>query len=476
MKNSLLCFFLSLLILSSCQQIADGPKAPHNVVIIFTDDQGYEDVACFGSRDITTPNLDKMASEGIKLTHFYAAQAVCSASRAALLTGCYPNRLGIHGAYMPKSRKGLHPSETTLAEMLKAKGYATGIFGKWHLGDHPSLMPTQQGFDEFFGIPYSNDMWPYHPQQGPVFNFDPLPLYENEQVIDTLEDQSFLTTEITERSVQFIERHKDRPFFLYVPHPQPHVPLFVSEKFRGKSKRGLYGDVIMEIDWSVGEILKALENNGLDENTLVIFTSDNGPWLSYGDHAGSAGNLREGKGTAWEGGQREPFIARLPKILPAGKEISAPMMAIDILPTIAHATGTTLPKAIIDGQNAWDLWTGASDQSPQQAYFFYYKTNELHGVRYQNWKLYYPHSYRSLNGRSGGSNGQPVDYEQLALNEIELYDLQADPAEKVNVAEENPDIIKKINSLSADMRFRLGDALTQIEGTENRLPAQVPHE
>lgn len=467
------CLLLLCVHMLSCQTAKEQEKRPPNIVIIFTDDQGYEDVSCFGSPDIATPHLDQMAREGIRLTHFYAAQAVCSASRAALLTGCYPNRLGIHGAYMPDSPKGLHPSEVTIAEMLKAQGYATAIFGKWHLGDHPSLLPTKQGFDKFYGIPYSNDMWPFHPQQGPIFNFGPLPLFENEQVIDTLEDQSFLTTEITTRSVRFIQENKDRPFFLYVPHPQPHVPLFVSEKFRGKSKRGLYGDVIMEIDWSTGEILAALKEQGIDDNTLVIFTSDNGPWLSYGDHSGSAGILREGKGTAWEGGQREPFIARFPGRLPAGLEISTPMMAIDILPTIAQLTRSTLPEKVIDGKNGWDLWTGQSTESPQEAYFFYYRTNELHGVRYQNWKMYYPHTYRSLNGRPGGQGGLPVAYEQLSVADIELYNLEKDPSEMTNVASDHAAIVMKIDSLGEAMRSKLGDALRQQEGEENRLPALI---
>jgi len=292
-----LLLFASLAFLS-CKQQADAPETPPNVIIIFTDDQGYQDVGCYGSPDIQTPYLDKMAKEGLRLTDFYAAQAVCSASRAAMLTGCYPNRLGIHGALMPNSTKGLNLSETTIAEMLKDEGYRTAIFGKWHLGDHPDFMPNNHGFDEFYGIPYSNDMWPLHPQQGPIFNFPPLPLFENQTVVDTLTDQASLTTRLTEKSVEFIAKNKDNPFFLYLAHPQPHVPLYVSDKFKGKSSRGLYGDVIMEIDWSVGQILAALNAHNLSENTLVIFTSDNGPWLNYGEHAGSARPLREGKGTA----------------------------------------------------------------------------------------------------------------------------------------------------------------------------------
>ena len=247
MRNSMILLLLMAVMAStSCSKKAkEGSNDQPNIIIIFTDDQGYQDVGVFGSPNIITPNLDKMASEGARLTNFYAAQAVCSASRAALLTGCYPNRVGIHNALMPDAKVGLNPGETTIADMLKANGYATAIFGKWHLGDHPDFMPLKQGFDEYFGIPYSNDMWPLHPQQGPIFDFGPLSLYENEVVIDTLEDQSDLTTQITERSVQFIEANKDKPFFLYVAHPQPHVPLFVSDKFKGKSERGLYGDVIM---------------------------------------------------------------------------------------------------------------------------------------------------------------------------------------------------------------------------------------
>lgn len=444
-----------------------------NIVLIFTDDQGYRDVGVFGADDIATPNLDQMAADGIKLTSYYAAQAVCSASRAGILTGCYPNRIGIHNAMMPNSQIGLHPSETTLAEMLKENGYKTAIYGKWHLGDDTNFLPTKNGFDEWFGIPYSNDMWPLHPQQGPIFNFGPLPLFENETVIDTLTDQTQLTTQITEHSVDFINRNRANPFFLYVPHPQPHVPLFVSDKFKGKSNRGLYGDVIMEIDWSVGQILDALEKNGLTENTLVIFTSDNGPWLAYGNHAGSALPYREGKGTAWEGGQREPFIAKYPNKLEAGKIIDVPVMAIDMLPTIAEITDSKLPEKIIDGKNVWKVLTGDSEESPQEAYFFYYQVNELFGVRYGKWKLYFPHRYRTMDGQEPGKDGLPGEYRMVDLKEIELYDLQADESETTNVADQNPEVVEKIKQLADDMRSRLGDSLTEIKGSETREPGQV---
>lgn len=468
MKNKIIFLLPLLLSIISCTQSQSPKDAQPNIIIIFTDDQGYQDVGCFGSPDIKTPHLDKMAEEGIKLTDFYAAQAVCSASRAALLTGCYPNRIGVHGAFMPKSNEGLNLSETTIAEMLKEAGYKTGIFGKWHLGDHPEFMPNNQGFDAYFGIPYSNDMWSEHPQQGTVFNFDQLPLYENETIIKTLKDQSSLTTKITERSIDFIAKNKDNPFFLYVAHPQPHVPLFVSSKFKGKSKRGLYGDVIMEIDWSVGQILATLKEHDLDENTLVIFTSDNGPWLNYGDHAGCAYPLREGKGTALEGGQREPCIIRFPTKIKPGRVIDVPMMTIDILPTIAEITGAKIPSNKIDGKNIWDIWTGESNQSPHEAYYFYYHVNELHGVRYGNWKMYFPHKYRTLNGKEGGKNGMPVGYEYNTITQIELYDLSKDISETNNVAAENPEIVAKIKLLANEMRSELGDVLYNQEGKGNR--------
>jgi len=395
--TTLTVLFIGIMISCRTQQQINPDESRPNVIIILTDDQGYGDLGCFGANDISTPHLDKLGNNGLILTDFYAAQAVCSASRAGILTGCYPNRLGVHGAYMPDSPRGLHPEETTIAEMLKSVGYSTGIFGKWHLGDHPDFMPLNQGFDEYFGIPYSNDMWPLHPQQGPIFDFDPLPLYHNRTIIDTLTDQSLLSTQITEQSVDFITRNKDVPFFAYVAHPQPHVPLYVSDKFKGKSERGIYGDVIMEIDWSVGQIVDALQKQQILDNTLIIFTSDNGPWLNYGTHAGSAYPLREGKGTAWEGGQREPTIIHFPSQIAGGRILNTPMMNIDILPTIAEITSAVLPKRTIDGKSLLNIWQGKTTETPHEAYYYYYKHNELHGVRYKDWKLYFPHSFRTLN-------------------------------------------------------------------------------
>src|SRR6266498_390770 len=381
------CFLVSLLgFISACATVIgmtqrrEDARRPPNFVIIFADDLGYSDIGSFGAAGYKTPNLDRMAREGARLTDFYVAQAVCSASRAALLTGSYPNRVGIQGALNHRAEHGINDSEMTIAEILKTRGYATAIFGKWHLGHHPQFLPTRHGFDEYFGLPYSNDMWPNNPSAPKGFYPD-LPLIENEKVALLAPDQTQLTTWYTERAVKFIEKAKDKPFFLYLPHSMPHVPLFVSEKFRGKPERGLYGDVIEEIDWSVGEVMKALKQNGIEQNTWVIFTSDNGPWLSDGNHAGSAGPLREGKGTCWEGGTREPCIMRWPGRIPAGTESKEMLMSLDLFPTIAKVIGAELPKHRIDGLDVWPIISGkGSAKNPHQAYWFYYEVNQLQAV------------------------------------------------------------------------------------------------
>jgi arylsulfatase A-like enzyme len=278
-----------------------------NIVLLFTDDQGYGDVGCFGAQGFKTPNLDQMASQGTRFTSFYVAQPVCTASRASLMTGCYANRVGLQGALNHQSNIGIASEELLLPEILKARGYATAMFGKWHLGHRDVFSPLKHGFDEFLGIPYSNDNGPLHPI---VRGIPALPLIDGDQVVETDPDQALFTRRFTERAVQFIERNKGRPFFLYMPHVMPHVPIFASDKFKGKSELGLYGDVIEELDWGIGEVLKTIDRLGLDERTLVIFCSDNGPFLSYGEHAGSSGPLREGKLTAFEGGIRVPCIMR----------------------------------------------------------------------------------------------------------------------------------------------------------------------
>jgi arylsulfatase len=451
---------------------------PPNVIVILTDDQGYGDVGVFGAKGFETPNLDGMARDGVKFTNFHVAQAVCSASRTALLTGCYPNRLGIHGALGPQSTHGIHADETTLAEVFKSRGYATGMAGKWHLGHLAPFQPVRHGFDEAFGLPYSNDMWPHHPEAKPG-SYPKLPLYENGKVIDdeiTPEKQPNLTTWYTERAVRFIERNKDRPFFFYLAHSMPHVPLFVSDKFKGKSKRGLYGDVIMEIDWSVGEVLRTLEKHGLTRDTLVVFTSDNGPWLSYGDHAGSSGPHREGKGTAWEGGTRVPCLMRWPSQLPAGATCDQYVMTIDLLPTLARRIGADLPKLPIDGLDVWPILSrqpGAAN--PHAGYGNWYAQNELQAVVSGDgeWKLVLPHRYRTLGGRPGGRDGIPAKYENVNLDRPALYNLRADRAETKDVADANAAVVKQLLAFAEQCRADLGDSLTQRKGAGVREPGRV---
>ena len=472
----LLCLVLAL---AAAAGAGTAPALP-NVVIVFADDLGYGDLGCYGARGYETPHLDRVAREGTRFSNFHVAQPVCSASRAALLTGCYPNRIGIHGALGPAARHGIHPDETTLAEVFKTRGYATGMAGKWHLGHLPEFLPTRHGFDEYLGLPYSNDMWPHHPEARPGA-YPPLPLIEGEKVIDpevTREDQTQLTTRYTERAVSFIERHKDRPFFFYLAHSMPHVPLFVSDKFRGKTRRGLFGDVISEIDWSVGQVTAALKRHGLERKTLVVFTSDNGPWLSYGEHAGSAGPFREGKGTCWEGGTRVPCIARWPGRIPAGRTSAAMWMTIDLLPTLAGLIDAPLPQAKLDGLNVWPLVSGVPDtRNPHTAYLFYYQQNQLQAVSdgEGRYKVLLPHQYRTLEGRPGGKDGKPARYGTRALDAPELYDLREDEGERRNVAAERPEILKTLLAAAEEARSDLGDSLLSRTGVGRREPGRVPN-
>lgn len=471
MTHSRLLPFIALT-LALIPTLLHSAERPPNVVIIFTDDQGYGDIGVNGAEGFETPNLDRMAKEGRHFTRWYAAQAVCSASRTALLTGCYPNRVGIHGALGPGSRTGINPDETTLAEIFQSKGYATAAFGKWHLGDHEKFLPLQNGFDEYFGIPYSNDMWPQHPTNK---NFPPLPLFEGNERLRNVDerDQRMLTTWLTARAVDFINRKRDEPFFLYVPHPQPHVPIYVSERFAGKTKRGLYGDVIAEIDWSVGEILNAIDTNGLAEDTLIIFTSDNGPWLSYGTHAGSSGPFREGKGTAWEGGVREPCVMRWTGTIPPGTVCDEPGMNIDLLPTLAGIIGADLPANKIDGLDILPLLTGvAGARNPHEGYWFFYKQNELHAVSMGSWKLVLPHGYRTLKDGKGGDGGTPAPYENAKAT-LALYDLAADPGETTDVAAAHPEKVAELTRFAESARAELGDALTQSKGSGSREPGRL---
>ena len=468
-----LCVFLGTTSLHAAGQCTTTADTPPNIVIIFTDDQGFGDVGVYGQTNFKTPNLDRMAAEGMKFTDFYAAQAVCSASRTGLLSGCYPNRVGILGALGPQSKHGINPDDILISEVCKAQGYATAIYGKWHLGHHEMFLPMQHGFDDYFGLPYSNDMWPFHPTAGK--RFPDLPLIDKNEIINpkvTGKEQTQLTTWYTEHAVKFITEHKDEPFFVYVPHSMPHVPLYVSDKFQGKSKQGLYGDVIMEIDWSVGQILDTLKKHKIDDNTLVIFTCDNGPWLSYGNHAGSAGPLREGKGTAWDGGQREPCIMWWPSKIPAGSVCQEVASTIDIMPTVAHLTGYELPADyIIDGKNIWPLMSGqAGAKSPHDAFYFYWGAG-LHAVRSGDWKLHLPHGYRSLDGPPG-RDGTPSKYINRNT-ELALYNLREDVGEQYNVADQYPEVVEMLMKHVEAAREDLGDSQVKRKGKNVREPGRL---
>ncbi len=456
-----------LLLLATLGGGAAPQDRPPNFVIVFADDLGFADLGCFGAKGYATPNLDRMAAEGARLTSFCVAQAVCSASRAALMTGSYPNRVSLLGALGPGARTSLHHDEMTIAEVLKPRGYATAVFGKWHLGDHPEYLPRKQGFDEYFGLPYSNDMWPFHPEN--PTNWPPLPLIENDTVLERNPDQTKLTTWYTERAVRFIEKNAERPFFLYLPHSMPHVPLFVSDKFKGKTERGLFGDVISEIDWSVGQILETLRRLKLDGRTLVIFTSDNGPWLSYGDHAGSAGPHREGKGTSFEGGVRVPMIARWPGRIPPGLVTNEPAATIDVLPTLAKLAGAALPERPIDGKDVGSLLFTAGAKSPREDYYYYWG-NELQAIRSGRWKLHFPHAYRSLDG-PGGKGGIPAKYVNRRI-ELSLFDLESDPGEKADVADRHADVVERLKALAERAREDLGDSAAKRVGKNVRPPGR----
>jgi len=445
---------------------ADAQRPP-NFVLILCDDLGYADIGPFGAVGIATPNLDRMAAEGRRFTSFVVPQAVCSASRAGLLTGCYPNRVGILGALGPSSSIGLSDEEQTLAQLLKKRGYATGAYGKWHLGHLPPFLPLRHGFDDFFGLPYSNDMGPQHPEA--PNRFPPLPLFAGGKVQELNPDQTQLTTRYTEHAVAFLEQNKDRPFFLYLAHSMPHVPLHVSDKFHGKSPRGLYGDVVMELDWSVGQVFAALRRLELDERTLVIFTSDNGPWLCFGEHAGSTGPLREGKGTCFEGGVRVPCIMRWLGKIPLDTTCGELASTIDLLPTLVRLAGGEVPKErVIDGVDIWPLLAGTPGATAPRDVFYYYWDNQLRAVRSGPWKLHFPHRYRSL-ADAGGTDGKPVRYVQREIG-LALFNLDEDVGEAVDVSARYPAVVKRLEALAEKARDDLGDGATRRPG-QNVRPA-----
>jgi len=468
------------MVLVSGKRSEPAPAQP-NIVIVFCDDLGYGDIGSFGATAYETPNLDQLAMQGMRFTQFYVAEAVCSASRAALLTGCYPNRIGILHALMPNAKNGISQEEKTMAEVLKEKNYSTAIFGKWHLGSKEKFLPLQHGFDEYTGLPYSNDMWPVGYDGLPLTDtgnwrkkeFPPLPLIEGNKTvrtIQTLDDQAELTGLYTQKAVDFINRKKDKPFFLYLAHSMPHVPLAASARFKGKSKMGLFGDVIMEIDWSVGEIMKALKKNGIEKNTIIIFTSDNGPWLNFGNHAGNTGGLREGKGASYEGGMKVPFIIRWPAQIKAGTICNKMASTIDLLPTFAAITNGKLPEHKIDGLNILSLFKGDEKAEPRQEFYYYYGSNQLEGVRQGNWKLVLPHKGRSYAGFAPGKDGYPGSVNESAESGLALYDLRRDPGERYDVKDTYPEIVASLQKLAEKAREDLGDAVTGAKGRNVRKP------
>lgn len=486
MKNLKLSIGLgitSIAVLPGCTQKATPEKMNPNIVLIFLDDMGYGDLSCFGATGYKTPNIDRLAATGMRFTNFYVAQAVSSASRAGLMTGCYSNRVGISGALMPWDSIGINPEEEIIPELLGKIGYRNCAVGKWHLGHLFPFLPLQNGFHEYLGLPYSNDMWPVDYDGIPasedknqrMLRYPVLPLIkDNEKTRDikNLDDQAELTTTYTEYAVDFINRSAKNPFFLYFAHSMPHVPLAVSDKFKGKSEQGLYGDVLMEIDWSVGEIIKTLEENDISDNTLVIFTSDNGPWLNFGNHAGSTGGLREGKGCSWEGGQRVPCIMAWPGKIDPGVICNNMASTIDILPTLCSITGADLPDKKIDGVNILPLLESKFDADPRKIFHYFYRRNSLENIRKDQWKLVLPHTYRSYEGQMPGNNGWPGEY-STGTTGYELYDLRRDPGERYNVIDLYPEHAEELKKIAEDMRNDLGDENYNMPGINSRNPGSL---
>jgi len=421
-------------------------ETPPNVVVIFMDDMGYGDIGPFGATKQKTPNLDRMAKEGMKLTSFYAAPA-CSVSRAQLLTGCYGPRINVPWVYMPVSSEGLNPKEITIADHLKKLGYATMCIGKWHVGDQPEFLPTKQGFDHYFGIPYSNDMQRTSTESG----LRVTPLLRDDKVTKLLtdEEQSRIVESYTDEAINFISNNKEKPFFLYLPHTAIHTPIYPGKAFEGKSNNGRVGDWIEEVDWSSGRILDTLRELKLDKNTLVIFTSDNGPWLIKEKDSGSAGPLRGGKGSTWEGGVRVPTLAWWPGKIPAASSVDAVAGTIDLLPTIVTIAGGAVPaEPIIDGRDISPLLLGKSKQSPREAHY-YFKGYNLEAVRQGPWKLALAPQIETM-GRSFDDDAKG--------SEPRLYHLDGEIGERTNVAAQNPEIVAKLTALAEKMKADIGKA------------------
>jgi len=443
MKLTLLCVSAFVFLNFSTAQ-AEKP----NFILVFCDDLGYADIGPFGSTKHATPVLDKMAKEGMRLTDFYSTCSVCTPSRSSLMTGCYPRRVNMHVdeknlcVLFPAARKGLNPSEITIAEVLKTQGYATACIGKWHLGDHPNFLPTKQGFDSYFGIPYSNDM-----NRKEV----PLPLMRNETVIaDSVQRDTTITQQYTEEAVKFIKANKEKPFFLYLPHTAVHLPLVPGKEFQGKSEDGFYGDWVQEIDWSMGELFDTLKAEGIDDNTLVLFTSDNG---SAREKQGSNLPLRGRKGRTDEGGMRVPCIVRWPGKIPGGESYSEITSTLDVLPTFAALAGGTMPTdRIIDGKNIWPILEGRKIKSPHEA-FYYYQMDQLQAVRSGEWKLFVGMENKKKNW--GKPEGETA---------LKLFHLTDDIHEDHNVAADHPEVVKRLSAYAETARTDLGDGDREGKG------------
>jgi len=445
-KLSVLILLIAGLGMISCS--TETPSKP-NVVIVFLDDSGWADFEPFGEVVLETPHVSQLAAEGTAFHNFYVPQAICSASRSALMSGCYPGRTKVFGAHGPNAW-GLDTTFATMGEVFSQAGYSTAAFGKWHCGDQPETRSYARGFDETCGLMYSNDMWKYHPESPEYWGQWPLRYWENGQVtIEEVDhaDQKNLTRWYTEHAVDFIDRHQDEPFLVYLPHSMPHVPLYCSDEFEGKSGKGLYWDVMLEIDWSVGQINQALKDRGLEENTLIILTSDNGPWISYGDHAGIT-PFREAKGTSFDGGVRSACIMKYPRGIEAGKISERTLGTVDILPTLCYLAGIDLPENEIDGENVWELITGTKGAENPHEYYAFSNGSNFEGVMSGDgrWKLHLPHGYRTLD--SAGSGGNAGKYAQARIDTA-LFDMVNDPYETTNVLEDHPDL--------ASVLFRLAE-------------------
>lgn len=453
MKNRSIAFTGAMSCMAACAAAGQGAPERPNIIVILADDQGYADVGCYGAHGFRTPNADRMAKEGMKFTDFYAASGLSTPSRAALLTGCYPARIDMDQVLFPDARRGINPEEATIAEILRECGYATACVGKWHLGHLEPALPLQHGFDEFFGLPYSHDMIPlvypglYVPNNTDRAEYPDLPLLRGNEALEYNPALENLTARYTEYAVSYIKRKKDEPFFLYFAHSMPHVPLAVSDRFKGKSHRGMYGDVIMEIDWSIGEIYRALDENGIAGNTLVIYTSDNGPWLQMGNHGGSADPLALGKGNTFDGGQRVFCLMTWPRVIPPGSVCSEAVAAIDFLPTFAHVAGGKLPGNRIDGLNIYPLLAaGGNVVSPHEAVYFY-GGGAPHAIRAGKWKYHTEHPFwQTIIPGKDGFRGAARKYATPPA----LYNLAGDAGEQDNLIEEYPEIAERLRQMLFD--------------------------